>query len=132
MDRGGGRRSLRGSWISFAPTVRLHRKSRQCLPLQKRLKKPAAPRKKAAPKAPSLEEILLAKPKGVADDLKAISGVGPKLETALNEAGIFHYWQIASLTDEQIEALDKKLDFRGRMARDNWISQARGLSETVS
>jgi len=89
-----------------------------------------APEKQAVP-TNSLEEILLAKPEGVADDLKAIGGVGPKLEAALNEAGIFHYWQIASLTDEQIEALDSKLDFRGRMARDNWIEQARQLSETV-
>ncbi|TYC54067.1 polyhydroxyalkanoate depolymerase [Rhodobacterales bacterium] len=89
---------------------------------------------KSAPvavKKGSLEEILLQKPDGVADDLKAISGVGPKLESALNEAGIFHYWQIAGLTDEQIEALDSKLDFRGRIARDKWIEQARQLSETV-
>jgi len=85
-----------------------------------------------APSGESLEKILLAEPKGVADDLKAISGVGPKLETALNEAGIFHYWQIAGLTDKQIEALDSKLDFRGRMARDGWIDQARKLSEAVS
>ncbi|MBN9673108.1 polyhydroxyalkanoate depolymerase [Roseibium aggregatum] len=100
--------------------------------------KPAAPVKTAAKakakpeKAGSLEEILLRKPDGVADDLKAISGVGPKLESTLNGAGIFHYWQIASLTDEQIEALDGKLDFRGRIARDKWIEQARQLSETVS
>lgn len=98
--------------------------------------KPAAKAEQAAPvqkkSGAALEEILLAKPKGVADDLKAISGVGPKLETALNEAGIFHYWQIAGLTNAQIEALDSKLDFRGRMARDNWIEQARTLSEAVS
>jgi poly(3-hydroxybutyrate) depolymerase len=87
---------------------------------------------KAQPKSRSLEEILLSKPDGVADNLKAISGVGPKLESALNEAGIFHYWQIASLTGEQIEALDSKLDFRGRIARDNWIEQAKQLSELVS
>jgi len=97
--------------------------------------KPKTPAKpKAAPKAKttgSLEKILLTKPDGAADDLKAISGVGPKLESALNEAGIFHYWQIASLTAEQIEALDSKLDFRGRIARDNWIGQARDLSEKV-
>jgi poly(3-hydroxybutyrate) depolymerase len=97
--------------------------------------KPAAgkakPAAKKATKAP-LESILLTKPDGAADDLKAISGVGPKLESALNEAGIFHYWQIAGLTADQIEALDSKLDFRGRIARDNWIEQARQLSETVS
>ncbi|MFN4169386.1 MAG: hypothetical protein ACK4HD_13855 [Pannonibacter phragmitetus] len=80
----------------------------------------------------ALAEILLAKPQGVADNLKAITGVGPKLEKALNEAGIFHFWQIAGLTDAQIEALDDRLDFRGRMARDNWIEQARKLAETVA
>ncbi|MCK7616224.1 polyhydroxyalkanoate depolymerase [Roseibium sp. CAU 1639] len=102
--------------------------------------KASAEAKKAPAKAPakangakgSLESILLTKPDGAADDLKAISGVGPKLESALNEAGIFHYWQIAGLTVDQIEALDSKLDFRGRIARDNWIDQARQLSEAVS
>ncbi|CTQ56938.1 hypothetical protein LP7551_05502 [Roseibium album] len=89
-------------------------------------------KKKSRSKPGSLEVILLSKPKGVADNLKAISGVGPKLESALNEAGIFHYWQIASLTTEQIEALDSKLDFRGRIARDNWIAQAQHLTEPVS
>ncbi len=92
-------------------------------------KKPA---KKLSAKSDDLKAILLSKPDGVADDLKAITGVGPKLESALNEAGIFHYWQIASLTEKQIEALDAKLDFRGRIARDNWIDQARKLSEAVS
>lgn len=99
-------------------------------------KAPAAPQVAAEPAANSakgsLESILLTKPDGAADDLKAISGVGPKLESALNEAGIFHYWQIAGLTTDQIEALDSKLDFRGRIARDNWIDQARQLSEAVS
>ncbi|KZM51358.1 esterase [Labrenzia sp. OB1] len=100
---------------------------------KKTVKKPVlATKKKAAPKGGPLEKILLVKPDGVADDLKAISGVGPKLQSALNEAGIFHYWQIASLTSEQIDALDSKLDFRGRIARDRWIDQARELSEKVS
>ncbi|WP_209002033.1 polyhydroxyalkanoate depolymerase [Stappia albiluteola] len=78
-----------------------------------------------------LSAILLARPQGVADDLKKISGVGPKLETVLNEAGIFHFWQIAQLNDAQISALDDRLDFRGRIARDKWIDQARNLSEQV-
>lgn len=92
----------------------------------------AEPKAAAAAKSDPLAEILLAKPQGVADNLKAITGVGPKLEKALNEAGIFHFWQIAGLTDAQIEALDDRLDFRGRMARDNWIEQARKLAETVA
>ncbi|MTI01146.1 polyhydroxyalkanoate depolymerase [Roseibium sp. RKSG952] len=93
---------------------------------------PKAPKELAEGKTDPLAEILLASPRGVADDLKAISGIGPKLESALNTAGIFHYWQIAALTDKQIEALDSKLDFRGRMERENWIEQAKTLSESVS
>ncbi|MEM8700273.1 MAG: polyhydroxyalkanoate depolymerase [Pseudomonadota bacterium] len=89
----------------------------------------AKPKKATAPRP--LEDILLTKPDGAADNLKEISGVGPKLESTLNEAGIFHFWQIASLTAEQIEALDGKLDFRGRIERDQWIEQARKLSERV-
>ncbi|MBO0347208.1 polyhydroxyalkanoate depolymerase [Roseibium sp. CAU 1637] len=94
--------------------------------------KTVAPAVKATTDSEPLEKILLASPQGVADDLKAISGVGPKLESALNGAGIFHYWQIAGLTETQIEALDTKLDFRGRIARDGWIDQARKLSEMVA
>lgn len=116
--------------------IRTHREIRK----QQKTAKPVAkvasekaekPVAKAETQDP-IEKILLAKPQGVADDLKAIAGVGPKLEKALNEAGIFHYWQIAGLTEKQIEALDAKLDLRGRMARDNWLEQARKLSETVA
>lgn len=92
---------------------------------------PVAPKAQRATPSDPLAKILLSKPKGVADDLKSITGVGPKLEKTLNEAGIFHFWQIAGLTEAQIEALDARLDIRGRMARDQWIEQARRLSETV-
>ncbi len=115
--------------------IRSNRNGQQA-PKQKPIKKatspaPPKPKKTAGKKAGPLEEILLTKPDGVADNLKEITGVGPKLESALNEAGIFHFWQIASLTKEQILALDGKLDFRGRIARDNWIKQAKQLSEAV-
>ena len=85
-----------------------------------------------ATKTGQLDEILLARPEGTVDDLKRISGVGPKLEKMLNEAGIFHFWQIAQLSDAQIQVLDDKLEFRGRIARDNWIEQAKKLAETVA
>lgn len=88
-------------------------------------------KKTTVAKSDPLADILLARPKGAADDLKRISGVGPKLESLLNEAGIFHFWQIAQLKDEQIAALDDKFDFRGRIARDNWIAQAKSLSEKI-
>ena len=40
-------------------------------------------------------------PRGEADDLKRITGITPKLEQRLNDAGVFHFWQIADLDAEQ-------------------------------
>ena len=59
------------------------------------------------------------------DDLKQISGIGPKLEGLLNEAGISRFEQIASLTPDQIADLDDILNFRGRIERDDWVGQAK-------
>lgn len=61
---------------------------------------------------------------GKADDLKRIAGVGPKLETTLNDMGIYHFDQIAAWTPNQIDWVDNYLRFPGRIARDNWIAQA--------
>lgn len=72
---------------------------------------------------------LLTEAKGEADDLKLISGVGPKLEGLLHENGVFHFWQIAEWTGEEIGYMDDKLSFKGRIERDNWIEQARNLAK---
>ncbi len=66
------------------------------------------------------------RPFGEPDDLKAISGVGPKLQQALNEQGIYHFWQIAALSDDQLAWLDEAmLSFKGRIKRDGWVEQAK-------
>lgn len=65
---------------------------------------------------------------GVADDLKKISGVGPKIEGILNELGIYHFDQIAAWTPENVDWVDGYLKFKGRIARDNWIEQAAELA----
>lgn len=67
----------------------------------------------------------LSAPQGEADDLKRIKGVGPVLEGKLNDAGIFHFWQVAALTGEQIESLEEEMSFPGRVERDGWLEQAR-------
>ena len=59
-----------------------------------------------------------------ADDLKRISGVGPKLEAALNELGFYHFDQIADWSDAEIAWVDSRLRFKGRIVRDNWVAQA--------
>lgn len=75
-----------------------------------------------------LASLLLSKPQGAADDLKKISGVGPKLENTLNQIGVFHFAQIASLSEKAITELDDKLAFKGRIARDKWVDQASALA----
>ncbi|MBL4646531.1 MAG: polyhydroxyalkanoate depolymerase [Rhizobiales bacterium] len=75
----------------------------------------------------NLSDLLLSKPQGAADDLKKVTGLGPKFETILNQLGIFHYFQIARLSDKQIAELDDKLPFKGRIVRDNWVQQAEAL-----
>lgn len=67
-------------------------------------------------------------PETAADDLKAISGIGPKLEQVLNRRGIRSYAQIAALTDEEMARLDEELGFKGRIGRDDWRGQAKRLS----
>ncbi|WP_147124747.1 50S ribosomal protein L21 [Shimia ponticola] len=96
--------------------------------------KKAAPKKAAAPKAeaaPAAEvegtkpaNLLTEAREGGADDLKKISGVGPKLEGLLHENGVFHFDQIAAWGPAEIAYMDDKLSFKGRIERDNWIAQA--------
>ena len=68
-------------------------------------------------------------PRGTADDLKSIAGIGPKLEIVLNDLGIYHFDQIAAWSAAEIAWVDEYLKFKGRIARDQWIEQARMLSE---
>lgn len=63
-----------------------------------------------------------------ADDLKLISGIGPKLEQVLNAKGIRSFAAIAGWSDEEAGALDAELGFDGRIARDDWRGQAKALA----
>ena len=49
---------------------------------------------------------LLAAPRGAPDDLTKLNGVGPQLEEKLNDAGVFHYWQLAAMKPEDATKLD--------------------------
>jgi len=71
-------------------------------------------------------------PRGEADDLKRIAGVTVKIEQKLNDAGVFHFWQIADLDAEQLELLDRKLKLKGQMEKDGWVAQAKKLVEAAA
>jgi small subunit ribosomal protein S2 len=73
----------------------------------------------------------LAAPRGAPDDLTKLAGVGPQLAGKLNDAGIFHYWQVAAMTTADVDALDAELKLNGRIARDGWVAQARGQLEAA-
>jgi molybdopterin-containing oxidoreductase family membrane subunit len=65
---------------------------------------------------------------GVADDLKKISGVGPKLEATLNSIGIYTFLQVSKMTKKDYDLLDELTgSFPGRAERDDWAGQAKKL-----
>jgi len=91
--------------------------------------KPAAAKKPAATKAKTAGPERLKKPNGKADDLKLISGVGPKLEKTLNDLGFWHFAQIAKWKKADVAIVDDQLSFKGRIERDDWIKQSKLLAK---
>ena len=103
---------------------------------------PVAPLTPARPPVPDLSgmrsvrseayrsEDSLAAPTGTAepDDLKRIRGVGLLIERKLYAMGVTTYDQIANWTAGDIGVVNEKLDFKGRIERENWIEQARILA----
>ena len=89
-----------------------------------------APAAKAA--KPSLDDKN--RPAGIdrpalVDDLKLISGVGPKIEGILHTLGIFTFAQVASWKKAEREWVDGYLSFHGRIDRDDWVKQAKALAK---
>ena len=72
-------------------------------------------------------ELLKAPEGGRGDNLSLIDGVGPKYAEALNQAGVFHMWQIAAMTKQNIAALEATGHFGGHIASGEWVSQAQEL-----
>lgn len=58
------------------------------------------------------------------DNLQRIKGIGPKLEGLLHELGVYQFAQVAKLTPSDVAWLDDRLNFKGRIERDEWIRQA--------
>lgn len=98
--------------------------------------KPAA--KKAAPKAEKAAEKPAAEkaaPKKAAaktdgaDDLSRISGVGPVIVKKLHDLDVTTFAQIAAWTKADIADMDEKLNFKGRIDRDEWLKQAKEFAK---
>ncbi|MCB9032892.1 MAG: hypothetical protein H6553_03565 [Chitinophagales bacterium] len=60
------------------------------------------------------------------DDLTVINGIGANVEKRLNLIGIFTLEQIANFNDEDIIKVNHAIEFfPGRIAKDNWVEQAK-------
>ena len=131
------------------PTAAKAPAAKKSAPKAKATAAKAAPKKAAAKKAPAKAataktpaasarapvaadgkpEMLTAARASGADDLKLLKGVGPKLEGTLNEMGVYHFDQVAGWRKKEIEWVDDRLRFKGRIERDEWIKQAKVLAK---
>lgn len=93
--------------------------------------KPAVKAKAADPaiKAGATSNALAAPRGGTPDNLTLIKGIGPVNERRLNEHGIFHFDQIAAWKKADVIAAEAYLAFDGRIAREDWIGQAKKLAK---
>jgi small subunit ribosomal protein S2 len=87
----------------------------------------------AAPTMPVESDVsaeqfeLLSAPRGAPDDMSKLNGVGPQLAQKLNDAGIYHYWQLAAMKPEDAATIDRDLKLNGRLDREGWVNQAREI-----
>ena len=62
------------------------------------------------------------------DELTDIRGIGAVLARKLHKLGIYSYQNLLNLSDDDLERARQLIpDFERRMARDNWLEQARAL-----
>ncbi|KIN72446.1 50S ribosomal protein L21 [Sulfitobacter guttiformis] len=96
----------------------------------KKAKKAKAEKPAATEEAPKAKKPAAKKAaKADGDDLSQISGVGPVIVGKLHAEGITTFAQIAAWTDADVEAIEEKLSFKGRVGREDWIAQAKDLTK---
>jgi predicted flap endonuclease-1-like 5' DNA nuclease len=81
--------------------------------------------------APTAEQRLFSPPPEAPDDLELIRGIGPVLKARLNKLGVTTFAQIAAFTEADLARIDEVLDFKGRIAREGWIEQAKALRDNA-
>ena len=65
---------------------------------------------------------------GHKDDLKVVNGIGPVMENTLNGFGIQSWEQLAAFTKQDVNKVNDAIEtFPGRIERDEWVRQAKGL-----
>lgn len=64
----------------------------------------------------------------VGDDLTRITGIDSSIQDMLQSKGVTSYAQIANWTPAHVDKVDNILGTPGRVAQENWISQAQALA----
>jgi large subunit ribosomal protein L21 len=78
--------------------------------------------------APVADAAPLAAPvASTADDISLIGGIGPKILKGLTDMAVTTFAQIAGWTDADVERIETELKLKGRVAREEWIEQAKEL-----
>jgi len=67
--------------------------------------------------------------KVVPDDLTQIHGIGGGTVKRLNDHGIISLAQIASWSPDEAQRIDDSLGLHGRVAREDWVGQAKALTK---
>jgi branched-chain amino acid transport system ATP-binding protein len=63
------------------------------------------------------------------DDLKLIKGIGPVNDAKLRAHGVTTFKQIAAWKKADIVEAERYLEFDGRIAREDWVGQAKNLAK---
>ncbi len=87
------------------------------------------PAKTGPGKADLGDQPLFTPPSEPPDDLEQIRGIGPVLKRRLNDLGITTFAQIAAFSEADLERIDAVLDSKGRIAREEWVEQAKALRD---
>jgi branched-chain amino acid transport system ATP-binding protein len=89
----------------------------------------------ASPRKTAVAPTKAAKPQVKAtakDDLKKIKGIGPVNEGKLNRNGVKTFAQIAAWKKADVVEAERYLEFDGRIAREDWIGQAKVLARAAT
>ncbi|MFT6155199.1 MAG: putative flap endonuclease-1-like 5' DNA nuclease, partial [Neolewinella sp.] len=112
--------------VEAAPVVEASEPA-EAAPAPKKVVKKVA-KKVAAKVEPEVEPEVEAPASDAADKLTDINGIGPVIEGKLQAMGISTFAQIAAFTPEKIAEIDGELNFKGRIDREEWVTQAAKLA----
>lgn len=66
---------------------------------------------------------------GKADDLKLVNGIGRGIEDKLHALGVWHFDQIAAMSEAELKFISHWSGFPGRALRENWKAEAAVLAK---